>query len=1416
MVWARGDFSAWKDSTRLFLNASAVATRLVNYPLLVRLNASAIDFSAIGAGGRDLRFADKDGNLLSQEIESFNAAAKEAVVWVKVPVIDSLSATQYLVMYWNNPAATDVSNGGAVFDTADGYAGVYHLAEDPAKAPADTGTKKFFADATKNHNHGDDFVSSPRDTGAIGFGQDFDGVDDRIQIPSSASLQLRGPLALSIWCRAETLKPTADGDTLDALIRKGDDNPNSYQLAVKGGYLFLALDADDNSTIRSKQKLVPGKYYHVAATYEGKSAKLYINGDFDSEFIIPNAAGALTQDDKPLQIGGRNRNASQSSHDQWRGALDEAWISRLSHTPAYFKMAYENQQPGSTLVTFSAFPPTPKFIGPTEPLTSWPHTRKIFLNTSATGADVAGPVAGFPLLVRLTADLFDFSQAKADGTDIRFSDMAGNPLAHSIEHWDATGKTAEVWVMVPKVAGNSKAGFINFHWGLTGAPDIQNAAAVFDTGKGFAGVWHMNDGVAGRSGLAGFPDQTANHNDGMDYALPAAGAAVIGKGQSFAEPLDHIEVRSNPGLAMTSALTLSAWIKGTAWNAGTVSNNLIFRKGGSAPIAYDMSIKDGHLKLYLNEFDTLGVAGRSTLDTGKWIHVAATWSGGLVQLYVDGKADLAAPVSRPGPLPQDTLTLNLGSRSSGSTTYSDWFNGSIDEMQLSRVARSADWIKLAYENQKTSSRLTVHEGYESKVPPLDTPIVIVPITSKKIPWQYDTTLAAGAELTEKGSFRLANAGPGPIHVVMNPTGDTVAPGVTGAQALIRVTDVNGTKPAVTFALDTAISAGRSLFQLLPGSGTSGRIAYLGGAAIGQSLIGSGSWIFASDTVAPAIRVIDRGMNGADEGDSSWIRLRVDDNAASMNLDCAATGVQGSPGPSQIMRKVGAGDTLRFALLPAQGAAPVKISCTAWDGSRRTLFPRLPSIAYELARSLPDCRAPVSLKGAMAWNLVGFPVRAAHPLALADLAAASGSGRLCVAAWTQDPGDFTKGDYTLREGSDSLPLDTGVWVASAKETSLLPLGRVLSLPADPDQTFPIRLHRGWNPITGPSLAGLPWVVNKQDLPAYDQSQVKGLHAYTGDGRYADADTLEPWKGYFVHANVDTILYLTSRAASAPKSGAASAFASSSGAGSGAAPGAGAIQIVLEPVPAADGSVPAPIHLRLGAAGYAVDALAREDEPMPTAPGQGAFLAAARGGRGLRTDVIGFRAGGIHAWKIAWSAKPGGSAGTAPSPAFGNADAPEASARLNLTRVDLPEGMLLWASAPSWQSPRRLYLRQDVEISALEGDTLAVWAAPAAVWSPGDPIPGLAPIPARLSADLHWVRGAGELRVDLPKASGLIASVYSVEGRCAARLETGRLAPGRHVFGLPGTGAAKGILFVRLEFPGGAGFARMVLRALASAP
>jgi hypothetical protein len=90
--------------------------------------------------------------------------------------------------------------------------------------------------------------------------------------------------------------------------------------------------------------------------------------------------------------------------------------------------------------------------------------------------------------------------------------------------------------------------------------------------------------------------------------------------------------------------------------------------------------------MHLNETDgtTSGTFGSTTLATGKWHHVVATWDGATSLVYLDGYAD-SAPRAVSGTLPLDTRSIYMGGRIDGT----DLVSGKLDDVRLYNYALTA-------------------------------------------------------------------------------------------------------------------------------------------------------------------------------------------------------------------------------------------------------------------------------------------------------------------------------------------------------------------------------------------------------------------------------------------------------------------------------------------------------------------------------------------------------------------------------------------------------------------------------------------------------------------------------------------------------------------------------------------------------
>lgn len=125
--WWDTDWLARREIT--FDNTNS-AENLTDFPVLVQLDPSSVDFARIKAGGADLRFVDEDGSTsLSFEIESWDdtPGSESATIWVKVPRIDAGSAVDSIWMYYDNAAAADGQTATSVWDS--NYEAVLHAGE---------------------------------------------------------------------------------------------------------------------------------------------------------------------------------------------------------------------------------------------------------------------------------------------------------------------------------------------------------------------------------------------------------------------------------------------------------------------------------------------------------------------------------------------------------------------------------------------------------------------------------------------------------------------------------------------------------------------------------------------------------------------------------------------------------------------------------------------------------------------------------------------------------------------------------------------------------------------------------------------------------------------------------------------------------------------------------------------------------------------------------------------------------------------------------------------------------------------------------------------------------------------------------------------------------------------------------------
>ena len=343
----------------------------------------------------------------------------------------------------------------------------------------------------------------------------------------------------------------------------------------------------------------------------------------------------------------------------------------------------------------------------------WQHSGSLYILTTPEGANLPATASeqGFPMLVRLDKDWFDFSQAKGRGEDIRFASATGAPLAYQIDEWDATGRTAAIWVRIPVIKGNAQQE-IKLFWGKADAVSESKGAAVFNEANGYLSVFHMDDPAKDEVGALKPNDEGTTPSSGM-----------IGKGRHFV-PGKGV----NCGTNITNYPTGSSPHSSELWFKAGKPSDRFFCWGNGDPMAVVQMIFGKPPHVFVDCYGSAAtVRGGSTFAMSQWMHVIHTYTKGESRLYINGRLD-GSSISEGSPLAlKSPVKMYMGGWN-GQYVY----NGDMDEVRVSKVARSADWVKLQYENQKP---------LQTVVGPLVQPGSALSVSEKKI------TLMEGKSIT---------------------------------------------------------------------------------------------------------------------------------------------------------------------------------------------------------------------------------------------------------------------------------------------------------------------------------------------------------------------------------------------------------------------------------------------------------------------------------------------------------------------------------------------------------------------------------------------------------------------------------------------------------------------------------------------
>jgi len=209
-----------------------------------------------------------------------------------------------------------------------------------------------------------------------------------------------------------------------------------------------------------------------------------------------------------------------------------------------------------------------------------------------------------------------------------------------------------------------------------------------------AGHWKLDE-TTGTTAA----DSSGNGNDGTvngtDFDTSAA-TGRSGGALTFDGSDDYIDCGTDSSLDITDAITVSAW----AYTDTDTHGRIISRHGNSSNFGWVL-IRDKDSDSFAwdistngNDWNNGGSTGVDTFEINTWYHVAATYDGTNMRVYIDGVEETsgAFPAALSGPINVSSHNCEIGSDGFSSIHFS----GQIDDVRIYNRALSSDEIADLY------------------------------------------------------------------------------------------------------------------------------------------------------------------------------------------------------------------------------------------------------------------------------------------------------------------------------------------------------------------------------------------------------------------------------------------------------------------------------------------------------------------------------------------------------------------------------------------------------------------------------------------------------------------------------------------------------------------------------------------------
>ena len=218
------------------------------------------------------------------------------------------------------------------------------------------------------------------------------------------------------------------------------------------------------------------------------------------------------------------------------------------------------------------------------------------------------------------------------------------------------------------------------------------AVSVYDSTRNFESRYSNEATATLQTGLVaayGFDESNGMYAEDAsgtgNYGVFSSGSLTritnghFGNALKFNGTNNWVTVSNSPSLALSTGMTLEAWVYPTTWMSGT--STVVVKQQpntGSFDEAYLLAANSSSNQPMSAIWagSELAVDGITQIPPNQWTHLATTYDGQYLSLYVNGV--LVNMMSQTGPITASTGALEIG----GNSLLGGYFKGYIDEVRI--------------------------------------------------------------------------------------------------------------------------------------------------------------------------------------------------------------------------------------------------------------------------------------------------------------------------------------------------------------------------------------------------------------------------------------------------------------------------------------------------------------------------------------------------------------------------------------------------------------------------------------------------------------------------------------------------------------------------------------------------------------